>query len=181
MASIPVIREAALWATRRDWAVFPTRPGGKEPRLGLSWPNAATANPDLVARAHWQPGEGYGVAAKLSGLVILDLDQPKPGYQLPAAWQDEPGIRNGWDVLAALAERAGVTSWPSTFTVTTPSGGAHLYFLAPQGRPIGNRPACPLLDVRGGGEGNGGYVLGPGSTLNGKAYEIADGQDPNGN
>ncbi len=172
------IREAALWAARRGWSVFPTRPGGKEPRPGLSWPNAATADPGLVARAHWQPGEGYGIAAKASGLVILDLDQPKPGYQLPEAWQDEPGVHNGADVLAALAERAGVTSWPATFTVTTPSGGAHLYYLAPGGRTIGNRPAGPLLDVRGGGEGNGGYVLGPGTVLNGKAYELTDDQDP---
>ena len=172
------IRKAALWAARRGWAVFPTRPGGKEPRPGLSWPNAATAYPDLVARARWQPGEGYGIAAKASGLVILDLDQPKPGYQLPTAWRDEPGIRNGWDVLAALAERAGVTNWPATFTVSTPGGGAHLYYLAPRGRPIGNRPAGPLLDVRGGGDGNGGYVLGPGSILNGRAYEITDDQDP---
>jgi hypothetical protein len=168
----------AVDAARRGWAVFPTRPGSKEPRPGLSWPNAATADPALIARAHWQPGEGYGIAAKKSSLVILDLDQPKPGYQLPAAWRDEPGIRNGWDVLAALAERAGVTSWPVTFTVTTPSGGAHLYYVASNGRPIGNRPAGPLLDVRGGGEGNGGYVLGPGTVLNEKAYEITDDQDP---
>jgi Bifunctional DNA primase/polymerase, N-terminal len=168
----------AVEAARRGWAVFPTRPGGKEPRPGLSWPSAATADLDLVARAHWQSGEGYGIAAKKSGLVILDLDRPKPGYELPAAWRDEPGIKDGWDVLAALAERAEVTSWPTTFTVTTPGGGAHLYYLAPEGRPIGNRPAGPLLDVRGGGDGNGGYVLGPGTVLNGRAYEIADDQDP---
>ena len=168
----------AVDAARRGWAVFPTRPGGKEPRPGLSWPSAATADPARVAIAHWQPGEGYGIAAKASGLVILDLDQPKAGFELSAAWRDEPGIRNGWDVLAALAERAGMASWPATFTVTTPSGGAHLYYLAPDGRPIGNRPAGPLIDVRGGGEGNGGYVLGPGTVLNGRAYEIADDQDP---
>jgi hypothetical protein len=35
-----------------------------------------------------------------------------------------------------------------------------------------------MIDVRGGGDGNGGYVLGPGSVLNDRKYEVADGQDP---
>ena len=35
-----------------------------------------------------------------------------------------------------------------------------------------------MIDVRGGGDGNGGYVVGPGVVLNGKRYEIADDQDP---
>lgn len=170
-------REAAVAAARRGWAVFPTRPGGKEPRRGLSWPGAATADPRRVAIAHWRPGENYGVAAKRSGLVILDLDKPKPGYELPPGWRDEPGIRDGRDVLATLAGRAGMP-WPCTFTVLTPSEGQHLYYRAPDGRRIGNHPAGPLLDVRGGGDSHGGYVLGPGSVLAGRAYRVADDQDP---
>jgi hypothetical protein len=177
MTGLPVC-DTALWAARRGWAVFPTRPGGKEPRTGLSWPNVATADPALVAIARWQPGENYAIAAKKSGLVILDLDQPKPGYELPPEWRDESGVVDGRDVLATLAERAGVTSWPHTFTVTTPSGGQHLYYAAPADRPIGNKPLGPLIDVRGGGDGNGGYVLGPGSALNGRTYEIVDDLDP---
>ncbi len=81
-------------------------------------------------------------------------------------------------MLAVLAERAGATTWPLTFTVATPSGGRHLYFTAPAGRAIGNKPLGPLIDVRGGGDGNGGYVLGPGSVLNGRAYEVIDDQEP---
>ncbi len=161
--------------------MFPTRPGGKEPRDRLSWPAAATADVDRLSRAAFRPGENYGIAAKLSGLVILDLDQPKPGYQLPPKWEhwrNEPGIVNGCDVLAALAEHAGVTSWPCTFTVTTPSGGAHLYYRAPDGRKIGNSPLGPMIDVRGGGDSHGGYVLGPGSVRDGRPYRVADGQDP---
>jgi len=87
------------------------------------------------------------------------------------------GIRDGSDVLAELADRAGA-EWPHTFTVDTPSGGRHLYYVAPAGRPIGNRPLGPLIDVRGGGDGNGGYVLGPGSVLGGRAYQVADDRDP---
>ena len=171
------VRHAAVEAAERGWYTFPTRPGGKEPRRGLAWPEAATCDPARVGNARWQPGENYGVAAKRSGLIILDTDMPKPGYQFPPEWQAEPGIRDGKDVLATLAERAG-QPWPVTYTVQTPSGGWHLYYIAPTGRAIGNRPLGPLIDVRGGGESNGGYVIGPGSVLNGRAYEVVDGQDP---
>lgn len=174
----PDIRAAAMRAAERGWWVFPTRPGSKEPRRGLSWPKAATSDPGMVARCSWQEGENYGIAAKPSGLVILDLDCPKPGYELPPTWREIPGLMDGRDVLTALAEQARVTAWPSTFTVLTPSGGMHLYFAAPEGRPIGNKPLGPLIDVRGGGEGNGGYVIGPGSVIDGRSYEVIDGQDP---
>jgi hypothetical protein len=170
-------RAAAVRAAERGWYVFPTRPRSKEPRAGLSWPKAAIKDPAMVARCAWRPGENFGVAAKPSGLVVVDLDRPKPGYEFPAAWREIAGVCDGADVLAELAYRAGA-EWPHTFTVNTPSGGRHLYYLAPAGRAIGNRPLGPLIDVRGGGDGNGGYVLGPGSILNGRAYEVLDGQDP---
>jgi hypothetical protein len=170
------VRRAALASAERGLCVFPTRPGGKEPRRGLAWAQVATADLAALERARFRPGENYGIAAKPSGLVIVDLDQPKPGYELPARWRewaDEPGIRDGRDVLATLADRAG-QRWPHTFMVTTPSGGAHLYYAAPAGRSIGNRPLGPMIDIRGGGEGDGGYVLGPGSVLAGRVYEITD-------
>jgi hypothetical protein len=178
-------REWAMWAARHGWFVFPTRgipdPArkitGKEPRDGLNWPAVATCDPEAVWRAHWRPGEGYGIAAKPSGLVILDLDRRKPGQPLPPEWRGEAGIRDGMDVLAVLAERAG-QPLPSTFTVRTPRDGQHLSFLAIPGRPIGNRPAAPLIDVRAAGGADGGYVVGPGSVINGLAYEVIDGQDP---
>jgi hypothetical protein len=179
-----ILDDAAVhgWAYRcaeRGWHVFPTRPDGKEPRRGLLWAAVATADLSRLARATWRPGENYGIAAKPSGLVVVDLDKPKPGYVLPARWRewaDEPGIVDGRDVLAVLAERA-VQQWPHTFTVTTPSGGAHLYYTAPAGRSIGNKQLGPLIDIRG-GKGDGGYVLGPGSILGGRRYEVTDDQDP---
>lgn len=173
-----VVRRAAMGACSRGWFVFPVRAGGKEPRPGLSWPRAATGDPGRLALARWRPGENYGIAAKPSGLVVVDLDQPKPGYEFPPGWRGESGVSDGADVLAVLAERAGVRAWPLTFTVATPSGGRHLYFAAPPGRPIGNKPLGPLIDVRGGGAGDGGYVLGPGSVLPGGEYAVIDDQPP---
>jgi len=164
-------------AAARGWYVFPVRPGGKEPRRGLSWPAVATCDPASVAAARWQPGEGYGIAAKLSKLIILDLDMPKDGFRFVPPWDTEPGVADGKDVLAALAERAG-EPWPCTYTVATPSGGWHLYYKALPGCSIGNRPLAPLVDVRGGGTGSGGYVIGPHTMLDGKRYEVADDQDP---
>jgi hypothetical protein len=175
------VRAAAIEAARRGWSVFPTRPGGKEPRPGLSWPRAACNDPRRLMQARWRPGENYGIAAKPSGLVIIDLDMPKPGYELPPEWRAEPGVADGEDVYTVLAERAGIRGWTDaygTYTVATPSGGKHMYFLAPPGRRIGNKPLGPLADVRGGGDGDGGYVLGPGSILDGRKYEVITDLDP---
>jgi hypothetical protein len=171
------VRAAAIKSGERGWYVFPTRPDGKEPRPGTSWPKVATNDPGLIARCRWRPGENYGIAAKPSRLVIIDLDVPKSGYEFPPGWRDVPGINDGADVLAELAIRAGVAEWPHTFTVDTPSGGRHLYYLAPDDRVIGNQSPGPKVDVRG-IKGDGGYVLGPGSVLGGRAYEVADDREP---
>jgi len=79
-------------------------------------------------------------------------------------------------VLAALAERLG-EDWPDTLTVATPSGGRHLYFAAPDGCTIGSfsgdrSPLGPSIDVRGPGLRTGGYLIGPGSVVDGITYTI---------
>jgi len=188
-------RVSGLLAAGRGWHVFPTAPGRKTPRARMSWPAAACADPRRLAAATWRPGEGYGIATKPSGLVIVDLDRRKPGYVLPDRWRDVPGIVDGADVLAELASRIG-QPWPTTLWVRTPNGGHHLYFRAMPGRPIGNSQGRlgPMIDVRGGGSSDGGYVVGPGTVLDeraypddpeaaamvrgGKAYEVIHDQEP---
>ncbi|HUZ52657.1 MAG TPA: bifunctional DNA primase/polymerase [Streptosporangiaceae bacterium] len=165
------LRRAAYQSAGRGWHVFPTAPGRKTPRRGLPWPAAACADLTRLAAASWRPGEGYAVATKPSGLVVLDLDRRKPGYVLPPAWQDVPGITDGADVLAELCERAG-QPWPATYWVRTPTGGSHLYYRAIPGRPVGNSQGRlgPMIDVRGGGDSDGGYVVGPGTVIDERAY-----------
>ena len=76
-----------------------------------------------------------------------------------AIWRNLPGVRDGRDVLAQLAEWAG-KPWPSTYMVATANGGWHLYFTAPEGSGIRNSASLlgPQVDVRAAG----GYVVAAG-------------------
>lgn len=124
------------------------RDAGKHPRI--SWGSLAAG-----AAIKGQPGEGRGIATgHRSGVFVLDVD-------------NKPGGANGFETLRALGEL------PPTYTVKTPTGGAHLYFQIPPGRVIKTSGGAlgPGLDVR----GEGGYVVGPGSKhKNGGVYEVAD-------
>jgi hypothetical protein len=145
--------------------VFPCVPGSKRPALRQDWEHRATTDTDRIARC-WSTGlYNIGVACGPSGLVVLDLDTAKPGEQLPPGW-DSPGICDGADSLAVLAERHGQPIPFGTFTVQTPSGGMHLYFTAPPGGRLRNTAGRLgwLIDTRAAG----GYVLGPGSLINGR-------------
>lgn len=161
----------ATTAADKGWSVFPLTPGGKAPLKGLDrWEERATTDRDRI-RAAWtqRPDCNIGVATGPSGLVVVDLDRPKPGEVPPPEW-DLPGISDGMDVLAVLCERHGEQLPLETFMVTTRSGGVHLYFTAPPGvrlgcttgrrrKASGGRGLGWLVDTR----AHGGYVVGPGS------------------
>jgi hypothetical protein len=158
--------------------VFPCVENGKEPTV--QWPEWATGDFPTIA-TYWgaHPRRNIAVACKHSGLVVLDLDTAKPNRHdpdwlvnlLPTA-----GDRNGATVLSNLAE-AIAEPFPGTYTVMTPSGGWHLYFRAPVGVHIGNRPLLGLsglIDVRAAGGRDGGYVVAEGSVIDGKPYHCID-------
>lgn len=63
-------------------------------------------------------------------------------------------------------------AFPKTFEVKTPRGGKHLYYKG-LGRNSQSR-LSPHVDTR----GQGGYVLIPGSQVNGRLYEVVDFSDP---
>ncbi|GAA2134581.1 bifunctional DNA primase/polymerase [Actinomadura napierensis] len=173
------LARAALDCAARGWHVFPLVPRGKRPALHsesrcprtgpchqghITWEDRATTDPERVRRC-WDAGPyNVGIACGPSGLVVLDLDQPKPGERPPAAW-DQPGINDGADVLAALCELAGQPFPTETFTTSTRRGGMHLYFTAPPGLRLGNTTGRQrnglgwLIDTR----AHGGYVIAPGS------------------
>ncbi len=157
---------AALDHARRGWRVFPLRPGDKRPAV-KEWEARATTDPERITRA-WQAGPfNIGIATGPSGLVVLDLDQPKPGVLPPAAYR-HPGIRDGGDVLAVLADANDQPLPVETYTVRTGSDGSHLYFTAPPGLTLRNSAGRLgwLIDTR----AHGGYVVAAGSVVSGRAY-----------
>lgn len=143
----------ALTYTAWGWHVLPIRAGAKLPATAHGF-HDATDDPDRVL--DWwdtQPAYGVGVATgEVSGLVVLDVD---------------PG---GLETLRGLVAEVGPL--PRTLAVHTPRGGLHGYYRHPGGR----RVRCsagklgPNLDVR----GDGGYVVAPPSTVDGKPYRWRD-------
>lgn len=134
-------------------AVFPLGRGGKVAPAG--WHDTVTTDPDVVAS--WPDGN-VGVGCRASGIVGLDLDC-------------KDGV-DGMDTLGALCAAAR-RPWPDTWTVATPRGGLHLYFRAPDGvivpSSIGRWPG---VDVRAPGRHRGGYLVGPGSVIDDRAYKV---------
>jgi hypothetical protein len=192
-----VLLAVALDAAARGWPVFPLVPGGKRPALHAAercpgapscaaghqgWEQRATCDPDRIRRA-WTCGRAFnvGIPTGRAGLVVIDVDTARPGERPPEPWA-ALGVSDGAEVLTALAEQAG-QSIPPTRTIATPSGGEHLYFLAPTG------DQAPMLRNTAGNRGrglgwkvdtraHGGYVVAAGSLTPAGRYQVIDDRDP---
>lgn len=165
--TVPSVADAAVWAARHGWYVFPLVRNQKRPGVA-DWENAASADPDYIARSWPRWATGYGIAAGRSGLYVIDGDVPKPDTPPPP----HPDVRTGLDMFALLAEEAGESVNFATFATRTGRGGDHLYYLMPPGMDLRNTAYGDdsalgwCIDTRGGG----GYVIGPGSVVNGNTY-----------
>lgn len=140
----------------------PIRPNTKIPAGGKGWKatHAVTTTAEMRQRGEifgWRTYSNYCILAGESGLVVID--------------EDTFGELDRW------AEARGVTV-PATLTVSTPRGGRHLYFRHDHDPHIGNvgrfKQSGYDIDVRGAG----GYVLGPGSVIDGREYQIVDDTEP---
>ncbi|MFC6156118.1 bifunctional DNA primase/polymerase [Kribbella jiaozuonensis] len=160
------LARSALWHAARGLVVFPLRPGSKRPAVD-DWPHAATTDPGQIAQWWSDAPYNIGVATGPSNLLVIDLDRPRHlGESPPEPWNTR-GVTCGRDVLEHLASIAG-QRLPRTWTVTTGSGGQHLYFRQPGEIVLGNT-AGKLgwkIDTR----GNGGYVVAAGSVTRGQRY-----------
>ena len=93
-----------------------------------------------------------------TGIVVVDLDV-KRGID---------GIENFKKLCSDLD-----IDLPETYRVSTPSGGQHLYFRTRSAKSIRNSAGKlgPGIDVR----GQGGYVVGQGSSIKNKQYKCIEG------
>lgn len=166
-------RRAAIWAAEQGFYVFPLAPDAKRPMV-RDWEHRATDRAAYIAERWPERACGYGVACGPSGLYVLDLDMPKPDSPPPP-----PSVADatcGADVLALLAAEIGEPMPSGTLTVRTGRGGYHLIYLAPRGVELRNTAGRLgwLIDTR----GPGGYVVGPGSQVGGRTYDVIDWSPP---
>lgn len=187
---------SALHYASRGWHVFPLHPDTKRPATPghraadclaggfggpdgrdpgcrtqhAGWEERATIRPDKIRAAWSSHPYGIGIATGPSQLVVIDLDTPKPGEEIPEPWRSF-GATCGRDVLAMLATTKAGSIVP-TWTVRTVSGGEHLYYQAPEGVRFGNTAGSlgALVDTRAAG----GYVVAPPTTIAGAAYQVID-------
>lgn len=134
---------------QNKWYTFPLKANSKLP---------ATPNGFKDAKTEWPEGtysnKNVGIRTGIeSGIVVLDIDEKSGGYQSLERLEKELG------------------QLPKTYTVKTGGGGRHYYFKHP-GEPVKNKVGLfKGIDLR----GDGGYVVGPGSTHeSGSKYEVID-------
>ena len=141
-----MLHHALAWA-KRGYRVFPLSPNTRVPAWrDWDWRIEASSDPALIS-AWWATGEWNIGCCAGSGVVVVDLDQ-----------------KNGKDGIGQYLEMGGVFG---TLAVRTTTGGMHLYFEG-EGRNSANTIA-PGIDTR----GDGGYVVAPGSIIDGVAYTLA--------
>lgn len=144
----------ALACVEQGWAVFPLVPNTKRPLTPNGFKDASKS---VFAVKKWwaaHPDANIGLATgEISGIAVIDVD-----------------VKNGAKGRESLSSLNGL---PPTLTVTTPSGGWHLYYLCPQGGLRSRNGALPGIDLK----ADGGYVVAPGSMIDGKPYEYQDAEE----
>lgn len=135
-----------------DFKVFPLRENDKRPLFKGSAQTQGTTDLNQI-RDIWtqHPNANIGIATG-DGLTVIDVDtitaHGVDGENSMLEYQVDNGFIN------------------ETLEVTTPTGGKHYYYLTDN--EYSNKASIlPGVDVR----GLGGYVVGPGSTINGTLYE----------
>jgi Bifunctional DNA primase/polymerase, N-terminal len=154
----PHLMRSALAIATGGTPVFPLKPFTKVPALGSGWPDRATRDPDRIRS--WWTWAPYNIGVVTGEtIVVVDLDAPK-----------QPHEPHGRLTLARLARAAEADLPRDTRIVTTPSGGQHLYFRNPPDTVLRNTAGLlgRHIDTR----AVGGYVVGPGSIIDGRLYRL---------
>jgi hypothetical protein len=154
-ASADVIAQA-LSQLEQGFAAFALRANAKVPITEHGFKNATT-KPDWIATQLQAPPAGnYGIVWPLDApapVVVFDLDD---GGGADRPWQDRL-----LDLIAAHGPL------PRTKSTVTPSGGRHAFFRWPTDVAIPPGDELFGFTVRWPGRG---YLVGPGSSIDGRAY-----------
>ena len=137
---------AKQWA-EAGYYVFPVIPNGKIPLIRDGFKGASNKPEDVADWITAFPEANYGIACGASGLVVLDFDKKNGGLESVTKVEEVQGGQ-------AL----------HTYGVATPGGGYHFYYVGVSPSRAG---ILPGFDIR----GDGGYVVGPGSAIDGNTYE----------
>lgn len=150
--------DQALRLAEQGFHVFPCEPNGKLPVI-KDYPNRATRDPEQIRK--WFEGydRNIGISTSRFGddqaLVVVDVDNK--------------GDKNGDAQILAL-ELAG-HELPTSLEQSTPTGGRHIIYATAQPLKQGTNVLGAGLDIR----SRGGYIVGPGSTIDGRAYRQING------
>lgn len=151
--------EYAKKLAKMGFKVFPLRENDKRPLFKGSAQTQGTTDLNQVRDIWTQyPNANIGIATG-DGLTVIDVDtitaHGVDGENSMLEYQVDNGFIN------------------ETLEVTTPTGGKHYYYLTDN--EYSNKASIlPGVDVR----GLGGYVVGPGSTINGTLYEAKQLTEP---
>lgn len=156
----PSKRDYAITLAESGFEIFPLEPNGKIPaHAGVNWRKIASSDPQRVAEMWTDPVMeselDYNIGIALDAeTVVVDVDT-----------RDGKKGDKSLQLLEAIYGRV-----PPSFTVKSAGGGTHLYFKTET--PVGNSASKvgEHIDIK----SEGGFVVGPGSTIDGVAYEVID-------
>ena len=162
----PRSKSKRLWALSNAYAglrVHPLPENAKAPPMknfGKEARNALTESGRRKVESWWatrSSGANIGVATGPGGdIIVIDVD-----------------TKNGKQGLASLERLEREYDLPQSYRVRTPTGGYHVYLRLPAGLYISNSVSwlpegLDGIDIR--GNAHQAYVLGAGSTIDGKKY-----------
>jgi len=136
--------------------IFPCKSNGKKPLTPRGFKDASSDTGVITTWWSNYPDANIGLCTgKDANLIVVDVD-----------------VKNSAGGMESLQELEAEFEKLDTLIVTTPSGGWHYYFSFPKdldaiGCMVGFRKG---IDIR----ADGGYVVAPGSSIDGKLYEFKD-------
>ena len=142
------VLESALNYAREGFQVFPLQSNSKSKQIVKSWKEKATTDNEVIQ--NWFSNTDYNVGVRTgNGFIVIDIDNKSEV--------------NGYESIKLFLK-----DFPSTKIVKTPNNGWHMYYRVD--REISCRTGIVKgVDIR----GDGGYVVGIGSVVNGNRYFVS--------